>query len=137
MGTGIAAAQHGLGSAIFGSTKTPNNDQGELVDDDGSDSESAPSTESIVEAFASSTISESLWLSAPSYSPQYLSTISEYLPPPKNVKGPSLPNEPYDGKEVKGSDSWPAEKYENSMKTDPIFDKFNQRVASEADQCVR
>jgi pre-rRNA-processing protein TSR4 len=71
------------------------------------------------------------WGSAPAYSPLYLSTISEYLPPP-----PTQPNQtPVD---EKTSGDWSAfESYESSLSLDPVFIKFTAHVSHEPTQCIR
>ncbi|KAI0065623.1 hypothetical protein BV25DRAFT_1798451 [Artomyces pyxidatus] len=136
------APRSGLGSDIFGSVAPPPASAAEVPPRDGDDvdgeesgSESdAASSSSLIVALASTTLEDSPWDSAPSYPPQYLSTVAEYLPPPKKIKAPAADDDARAGTDV---DLWAAEKYENSLETDQIFDRFNTRVAVEAQQCVR
>ncbi|VDB88595.1 unnamed protein product [Peniophora sp. CBMAI 1063] len=147
---GAAAASSpfggGLGAQLFGDAPeesvpasapvdaTPN----ELVEDDGaaSDAESTSSASSLVVALASTTLDDSPWTDAPAYAPQYLSTMSEYITPPKEKKAAKA-NEDALADEQDAKGTWTAEKYENSLDTDRVFDRFNARVAAEAEQCVR
>jgi len=74
---------------------------------------------------------------APLYPPQYLSTAGEFIPPSNKA--------PHERAAVIGDDNgpsqeghpWTTEKYENSMRTDHVFDRFNERTAHESQQCVR
>lgn len=121
-------------------TQEDERDEEPLSSDDESDSASSvASEESLVVALTSTSISESTWKSGPSYPPQYLSTAPEYLPPSKQKKQPKVPSDPRDEDPTggEGGGAWSAEKYENSMETDHVFDRFNARVAAEPEQCVR
>ncbi|KAI0044512.1 hypothetical protein FA95DRAFT_1544948 [Auriscalpium vulgare] len=133
-----ASAPLGLGSDIFGhagATSAPVELSSSDTDTD-DDSSVSSSTPSLIVALASTTLSETPWASAPTYPPQYLSTLSEYLPAPRKDKLPAPEAEPAEGRPAKG-DLWASEKYENSLDTDQVFDRFNRRVAAEPQQCVR
>jgi len=94
------------------------------------------SSDSLVTALASTSISDSAWKSAPSYPPLYLSTLIEYLPPqtvPKLPKGLTVEDVIEKDKDV----TWTKENYENSLGLDQVFEKFIQRVAIEGKQCIR
>jgi pre-rRNA-processing protein TSR4 len=89
---------------------------------------------------ASTTIDDSPWRVAPSFPPLYLSTTSEYLPPPPKTKIPqgahiedSADDHSKDGKDV----SWAFEPYENSLEVDGVFDRFTKRVSNTGEQCLR
>jgi len=144
----MATAPHsGLGLDVFNKTSPLGSDdvitsQDSMVDqghtesdDDGASTSSSAS--SVVVALASATLEDSLWRSAPTYSPQYLSTVGEFIPPSNKA--------PHERAAVIGDDSgpsqeghpWTTEKYENSMRTDHVFDRFNERTAHESQQCVR
>lgn len=137
----------GLGAQLFGGApeasapgptpEEPVPPQGEDEDDGGvSDAESSSSATSLVVALASTTLDDSPWTNAPAYAPQYLSTVSEYITPQKEKKAAKATEDALtDEQDVKGA--WTAEKYENSLDTDRVFDRFNERVAAEAEQCVR
>lgn len=88
-------------------------------------------------AFASITISDSAWKSAPTYPPVYLSTLSEYLPQPKQKLKVLKVEELIDNDKEEKHISWAKETYENSLDIDPVFEKFTRRVAVEGEQCVR
>src|SRR6266436_3484525 len=94
MSTDVAKMPHtGLGSDMFNSVLTLDSggtitSQASVPDESiGSDDDSAStsSVASAIVALASVTLVDSLWQSAPSYPPQYLSTANEYLPPPKKT----------------------------------------------------
>jgi pre-rRNA-processing protein TSR4 len=107
------------------------------VDDDGSDSDT--SSDSLLTALAATTVSESPWKAAPMFPPLYLSTASEYLPPPPKVKAPTTAevlDEHDDGKKTKDT-SWMSEAYEDSLEVDQVFERFTKRVGNEGEQCVR
>ena len=101
---------------------------------------SSSSSESLIVAMASATIGPSPWASAPSYPPLYLSTTSEFLPPPPKAKlspGTQVQDPADDeGKEGKNA-SWAFEAYENSLEVDQVFARFTKRVGYEGEQCVR
>lgn len=137
----------GIGTNIFGVTPPPalptptqskEDDHGN--DDDLSDveSNSTSSEEELLTAMASVTVEKSLWKSAPSYPPLYLSTASEYLPPLTKPKLPPgaqdiLADDDKGGKDI----SWASEAYEDSLEMDHVFERFTKRVAYEGEQCVR
>ncbi|THH13102.1 hypothetical protein EW146_g7080 [Bondarzewia mesenterica] len=100
------------------------------------DAESTSSASSLIVALASTALSDSQWLAAPSYPAQYLSTLTEYIPPPKKAKAPTQPVDVEGGGGREG-DAWMSEKYENSMDIDQVFERFNERVLVEPTQCVR
>jgi pre-rRNA-processing protein TSR4 len=135
----------GLGCDMFNSV-TPLNSgstitsQVSVPDEEGSDDDDGASTSSassVIEALASVTLVDSSWQSAPSYPPQYLSTANEYIPP-QNKASDELTAEIVDDDRVsQEAHPWASEKYENSMHTDHLFDRFNERAAHEPQQCVR
>jgi pre-rRNA-processing protein TSR4 len=133
----------GLGTQIFSDSSakadTPAKETGETIDAESV--ESSSSNESLIIAMASTTIGPSPWASAPSYSPLYLSTTSEYLPPPPKAKlspGTQVQDSADDeGKEDGKSGSWTFEAYENSLQVDNVLDRFMKRVGYEGEQCVR
>lgn len=131
-----------MGAQIFGNAPAPV-PQPEQEPEDASDTESdsgASSEESLLTAMASTTLEESPWLSAPSYPPLYLSTSSEYVPPPPKSKLPAGTHveDPNEGDRKGSKDfSWAFEGYENSMNVDEVFERFTQRVGYEGEQCVR
>ncbi|THH03539.1 hypothetical protein EW146_g10416, partial [Bondarzewia mesenterica] len=144
MNSSNAPTQFGLGSDLFGSPapseplvsslseQNANDDDA----DDNSDAESTSSASSLIVALASTALSDSQWLAAPSYPAQYLSTLTEYIPPPKKAKVPTQPAD-VEGGGGKEGDAWMSEKYENSMDIDQVFERFNERVLVEPTQCVR
>lgn len=107
---------------------------GSEASDDDSDTE-----EELLTALAATLISESAWKSAPSYSPLYLSTTSEYIPPPQKPKLPKgVQVEDLDGDDKKDTDmTWAKETYEDSLEVDHVFERFMNRVKHEGEQCVR
>ena len=121
----------GLGTQIFGSEEAKSTTGQD--DDEESDDESE---ESLLTAMTKATIGDSLWQSAPAYEPIYLSTVSEYLPPPSKPTQPSGA-QIIESEETKGDLSWMSEKYENSLKIDPVFERFTRRAAAEGEQCIR
>ncbi|KAF8498705.1 programmed cell death protein 2 [Russula emetica] len=147
MSTDVAKMSHsGLGSDMFNSVLPLDSggtitSQGSVPDESiGSDDDSAStsSVASAIVAFASVTLVDTLWQSAPSYPPQYLSTANEYIPPP-NKEAPDEPTAGIvddDGVTQEGH-AWASEKYEKSMHTDHVFDRFNERTSHEPQQCVR
>jgi pre-rRNA-processing protein TSR4 len=146
MSTDVAKMSHsGLGSDMFNSVLPLDSggtitSQGSVPDESiGSDDDSAStsSVASAIVAFASVTLVDTLWQSAPSYPLQYLSTANEYIPPPNKA-----PDEPTagvidDNGVTQEGHAWASEKYENSIHTDHVFDRFNERTAHEPQQCVR
>jgi hypothetical protein len=83
------------------------------------------------------TLADSSWLAAPSYPPQYLSTANEYIPPQNNAPDELTAGIVDDDRATQEAHPWASEKYESSMHTDHLFDKFNERAAHEPQQCVR
>jgi pre-rRNA-processing protein TSR4 len=145
MATTSGSAPHGgLGSDMFKLPLSSARTQGtacgeENVDSDDGDngSTSSASASSVVVALASTTLADSSWQLAPSYPPQYLSTISEYLRPPKKAPAGRTASAVAGDSDDQEGGPWATEKYENSMTTDHIFDRFNERTAHEPGQCVR
>lgn len=140
----------GIGMHVFGETdaqhspvptdNSSDRDRGnDVVEDGDAGSESSTSEEDLVTAVASATLAESPWTSAPSYTPVYLSTTSEYLPPPQKTRLPPEARitdvfaEDQRGKDV----SWAMEAYENSLDVDQVFERFMKRVGHEGKQCIR
>lgn len=114
-----------------------NGDDRPEEDENGSDS--ASSEFSLIAALASTQLIDSAWRSAPSYSPSYLSTSTEYLPPqyvPKLPKGLKIENL-VEGDKTEDGITWVREKYEDSLYLDQVFERFAQRVAIEGKQCLR
>ncbi|SRR6266702_1056158 len=138
------ASNFGIGSDVFDSVAQPgppgaitsqvSGPDEENADSD-SDAASTSSSNSLVVALASATLTDSSWTFSPSYAPQYLSTVSEYIAYPKKT-----PNDHATGADDgahQESHTWSSEKYENSMHTDHVFDRFNERATHEPQQCVR
>ncbi|KAK7445469.1 hypothetical protein VKT23_014887 [Stygiomarasmius scandens] len=128
------ASPFGLGAQIFGGAPQEDQDQG----DDVSDTESTSSEESLLTAMASATLEESPWRHGPSYPALYLSTSSEYIPPPPKSKAPTKDQlmDSFSGGDNKEL-SWISEAYENSLDVDSVFERFSKRVGHEGEQCVR
>jgi len=135
----------GLGSDLFNSvspldsggtitSQAPVPDESVGSDDD---SASTSSAASVTVALASAKLIDSLWQSAPSHPPQYLSTTSEYIPPPNKASDEPTAGIIDDNGITQEGHPWASEKYESSMHTDPVFDRFNERTAHEPQQCVR
>ncbi|KAG2113212.1 programmed cell death protein 2 [Suillus discolor] len=134
----------GLGDHVFGQP-APTVAAPAIEDEpeDTCDTESVTSdssAHSLIIAMASTTIDDSPWQAAPSFPPLYLSTTSEYLPPPPKTKISQSahiedPTDEYpkDGKDV----SWAFEPYENSLEVDGVFDRFTKRVSHTGEQCLR
>ncbi|KDQ61623.1 hypothetical protein JAAARDRAFT_705148 [Jaapia argillacea MUCL 33604] len=136
----VAQNPFGLGSQVFGSASPVTKEAIDDGGDDGSadeDSSSEAEERSLITAMASATLETSPWSSAPSYRPLYLSTVSEYLPPPPKTKIPPgaqvVPSEADGGKDT----TWVLEGYENSLEVDHVFERFTKRVGYEGEQCVR
>jgi pre-rRNA-processing protein TSR4 len=137
----------GLGTQIFcdASTEAPISPaEVAETESDGESEGSASSTSdaSLITAMASTSLETSPWISAPSYPPLYLSTVSEYLPPPPKAKLPAGvhiqdPADDDSGKEDGKNKNWAFEAYENSLEVDHVFDRFTKRVGYEGEQCVR
>ena len=128
----------GLGTQIFNESAEPQEEIAETSDVESEVSVSS-SNESLIVAMASTTIGPSPWGTAPSYSPSYLSTTSEYLPPRPRTKLPpgAQVQDPADDEGNGKNASWAFEAYENSLRVDQVFDRFTKRVAYEGEQCVR
>lgn len=140
----ITPGPFGLGDHVFGQPAPTVADPAiEDEPEETSDTESVTSessAHSLITAMASTTIDDSPWRAAPSFPPLYLSTTSEYLPPPPKTKIPqgariedSADDHPKDGKDV----SWAFEPYENSLEVDGVFDRFTKRVSNTGEQCLR
>lgn len=132
----------GIGSDVFHSIAQPGpsgaiTPQVSASEEDNTDSDgdaaSTSSSISLVTALASATLTDS-WSISPSYSPQYLSTVSEYIPFPQKSPHEHATSATADDQENR---AWVSEKYENSMRTDHVFDRFNERASHEPQQCVR
>ena len=128
-----SATQVDSGGTITSQDSAP--DEESIESDD--DSVSTSSVSSVIVALASATLVDSLWQSAPSYPPQYLSTANEYLPPANKASDELTAGIVDDDRGNQEGHPWAPEKYENSINTDHLFDKFNQRAAHEPQQCVR
>jgi pre-rRNA-processing protein TSR4 len=146
MSTDMTKMPHsGLGSDMFNSVLPL--DSGHTITsqvsvpdesmDSDDDSASTSSAASAIVALASVTLVDSLWQSAPSYPPQYLSTANEYIPPPNKTRDEPTSGIIDDNEVTQEGHNWAPEKYENSMHTDHVFDRFNERTAHEPQQCVR
>jgi pre-rRNA-processing protein TSR4 len=142
MQAGSAPNPFGLGDQVFGqptSTVTTIKDESE----DTSDTESVTSESSehsLITAMASTTIDDSPWQATPSFPPIYLSTVSEYLPPPPKTKIPrSARIDDLSDEDSKGGKdmNWAFEPYENSLDVDNVFDRFTKRVSNTGEQCLR
>ena len=146
MSTDVAKMPNsGLGSDMFNSVLPLDpagtiTSQGSVPDESiGSDDDSAStsSVASAIVALASVKLVDSLWQSAPSYPPLYLSTANEYIPPPNRARDERTSGIIDDNGVTQDGHAWAPEKYENSMRTDHVFDRFNERTAHEPQQCVR
>jgi len=146
MSTDVANMPHsGLGSDMFNSGLPLDSggiitSQGSVPDESaGSDDDNAStsSVSSAIVALASVTLVDSLWQSSPSYHPQYLSTANEYIPPPKKASDEPTAEIIDDNGVTQEGHAWASEKYENSIHTDHVFDRFNERTSHEPQQCVR
>lgn len=143
MGSTGAPGPFGLGSQIFGGvTLAPEASSAPpIAAGDGPEDKISETTsddeEELVTAMATATLETSPWTSAPAYPPLYLSTTSEYIPPPPKLKLPPgvTVEDPLDDEGKSGG--WAPEGYENSMDLDHVFERFAKRVASEGEQCIR
>lgn len=142
-------------SSVPGQDEEPE-DVNEDDEDDEDDEEEEEEEDIIAARLESTTLEPSAWLSAPSYVPIYLSTVSEYLSPPPKPKLPPGTNlgeederegggrkvqakkdkEEREGLGV-GGDGWMMEGYENSLEVDHAFERFSKRVGYEGQQCLR
>ncbi|TFK91739.1 hypothetical protein K466DRAFT_582559 [Polyporus arcularius HHB13444] len=147
----------GLGSQIFGnpdpepealpepekpSSKTDSTGADDVSDDSGSESEdNEDEQDALAAALQATSLQDSPWTAAPAYSPLYLSTVPEYLPPPPKVKVPAgaavVDVDDDKGAKDKDSGSWAMEGYENSIDVDHAFERFSKRVSYEGEQCLR
>ncbi|RPD64306.1 hypothetical protein L226DRAFT_533597 [Lentinus tigrinus ALCF2SS1-7] len=146
----------GLGSQIFGnsdpqlepepepeqsSSKTESTGADDASDGSGSESEGGEDeADALAAAVQVTSLEDSPWTAAPAYSPLYLSTVSEYLPPPPKVKvpvGAAVDVDDDKGAKDKDGGSWALEGYENSMDVDHAFERFSKRVSYEGEQCLR
>lgn len=152
----------GLGSQLFGAAnEEPSGEDGEdaseppLSDSESSseesdESESEKSSSSLLQAPTSELSTSSPWRSSLAYTPAiYLSTVSEYLPPPKKANviiddglGPERSGKSRKGgknDDSKDNAGWDnaMEGYENSLDIDHVFERFVRRVEYEGEQCVR
>jgi pre-rRNA-processing protein TSR4 len=117
----------------------PKEEQGDEAEDKTDNDDDESTDEELLTALAATSISESAWKSAPSYPPLYLSTVSEYLPPPPKPrlpKGVQVEDLGEDDKKDKDI-SWAKETYEDSLEVDQVFERFMNRVKHEGEQCVR
>ncbi len=136
-----------MGNQIFGNAPVPavalppvlTNEEEELANSDGEDSgnESDTSAQSLIVALASTNLEDSEWRTAPAYTPFYLSTASEYLPPLPKTKLPANAQVIDPDTQDKNDPIWNSEAYENSLEIDNVFDKFAKRVSHESEQCLR
>jgi pre-rRNA-processing protein TSR4 len=128
----------GLGAQIFGDASDTFNGKDQSPEGEESDTDSTASEESLLTAMTKTTLEESPWKSAPAYSPLYLSTISEYLPPkPKHKVPPGAQISELTAEEGGKDISWAFEPYESSLEVDQVFERFNKRVGYEGEQCIR
>ncbi|KAH9852077.1 programmed cell death protein 2 [Lenzites betulinus] len=152
LGATSAPNPFGLGSQVFGGAASPepapepaqteNADRSGSSSEDESDSEeSDDATDELVAGIQSASLDDSPWKTAPAYPALYLSTVSEYLPPPPKTKVPAGAQVDLDDdKAPKGKDSsggWDLEGYENSLDVDHAFERFSKRVSYEGEQCLR
>lgn len=146
MKTICSSSPFDLGSQVFGKASltppledteevaqdhasSPSDDESDSTDDVGAD---------LADSMAAASLENSPWAAAPAYSPLYLSTVSEYLPPAPKVKVPSSADFDVDDDGRKAKDSgWAMEGYENSIEVDHAFERFTKRVGYEGEQCLR
>lgn len=131
----------GLGTQLFGEDRVSLDDSETAEEPPVSDTEtesdgqgqeaSEPSNEP-ENTILQSAVSAPEWLAYPSYEPVYLSTISEYLPPPpkSNIKAEKYLQD-------ESGQEWRMEGWEKSVNIDSVFEKFTKRVSNEPEQCVR
>ncbi|TBU60893.1 programmed cell death protein 2 [Dichomitus squalens] len=147
----------GLGSQIFGGSdpmpssesSTVDSPQNQISERDGSPHSSESNSEddddgdddgdddALAAAVQSVALEDSPWKDAPAYSAQYLSTVSEYLPPTPKLKGPAGAIVDEDSERAPKDGGWGGEGYENSMEVDHAFERFSKRVSYEGEQCLR
>lgn len=130
----------GLGDQIFGASSTDTPERLERRHNDDCDAESDDSQDSLITAMTSTRLTDSFWAVAPFYPAVYLSTLSEYIPQLSKAKVPAgvKIEDPVEADGKAGKDAtWVLETYENSLKTDDVFDRFTKRVAFTGEQCLR
>lgn len=148
----------GLGSQLFGGSISnafepsriqeevevnvdDNAEDAEDTDDEGLNTEASSSSSELVTALAAITLPDSPWKASPVHLPsQYLSTVSEYLPPtPKEAvsKGVQMQDSFENDDDKKKDVTWAFEGYENSLEVDQVFERFLKRVQCEGSQCLR
>jgi len=141
-----SATNFGMGSDVFYSFAPPgpsgaitsqvSGSEEDHADSDG-DTASTSSSKSLVVALASATLTGTSWDLSPTYAPQYLSTVGEYIPRPKQTPDKDASGTVTDIGADQECHTWTSEKYENSIRTDHVFSRFNERAALESQQCVR
>ena len=143
MKSGSAPNPFDLGSQIFGSETSADEDGGgssssdEAVSDEEDTEEPADDAE-LVARLATTTLDDPMWPETPAYGALYLTTTPEYLPPAKKVKVPKeaeIDDDDEAGKSKGGG--WGLEGYENSIDVDHAFERFTKRVGYEGEQCIR
>lgn len=137
----ITGPPQGLGSQIFGGNASDDNESGEDngYDDrseDESDVEQADE-ETLVTALEGASLIDSAWTTGPEYSPIYISTVPEYLPPPPKSKVTIAEVDDIGAGEKNKEGSWSMEGYENSLEVDHAFERFSRRLGHQGEQCVR
>ncbi|KAH9935859.1 programmed cell death protein 2 [Epithele typhae] len=157
LGASSAPNPFGLGSAVFGSPAPEEDsdapgttsasadassddvrDDSEDDDEDSSDSDS--DDDRLAATLQAASLDDSPWKTAPAFPPLYLSTTSEYLPPPpktKQIADAMLDTNGDADSKSKGASAWAPEGYENSMDVDQAFERFSKRVSYEGEQCLR
>jgi len=137
LSAGSAPDTFGLGSQIFGGVQAP---VAKEEEEEGSDETSSEEDEedSLVDTLESTTLDDSSpWMSVPTHPVQYLSSISEYLPPPPKAKQVHVEDPLAEG-DKKGKETLSfLEAYENSLNLDEVFSRFTKRVEHEGQQCIR
>ncbi|KAI5122504.1 hypothetical protein M0805_001412 [Coniferiporia weirii] len=162
---GANSSMSGLGSQLFGAppgtedeghghdaAAPPPPDSESESDSEAEDDVDSESDESILAAPALTPAEASPWRAAPSYTPLYLSTALEYVPPPPKVKAPigvddgeigsgksRKAEERREEREEKDRLAWDSamEGYEDSMEVDKVFERFARRAGYEGEQCIR
>ena len=137
----ITGPPQGLGSQIFGGNASDDNESGEDNGyDDRSEGESdveQADEETLVTALEGASLIDSAWRTGPEYSPIYISTVPEYLPPPPKSKVTIAEVDDIGAGEKNKEGSWSMEGYENSLEVDHAFERFSRRVGYQGEQCVR
>ncbi|KIM21253.1 hypothetical protein M408DRAFT_304973 [Serendipita vermifera MAFF 305830] len=102
--------------------------------DDGTNEESELNT--VTKKMGEASLGPSVdWSKQPAYTPIYLETESEYLPPPPKLKGAS--KAVGDVNKGGGGDDWGKEVWEDSPNLDGVFVRFTARLDARPSQCVR